>query len=418
MTETVELLIENCSPLLFHGRRGEEEGVLPEGSVALADGKIVAVGPKRELAGRFRARERIDGAGRLLTPGFVDSHTHLVFAGDRADEFVARCRGAGYEEIAARGGGIRASVRATRAATEEELFALALPRVARMAALGSTTIEIKSGYGLDVESELRILRVIRRLGEESPARIVPTFCGAHEIPDEFRGDRTGYLDLVCEEMIPRVAEAGLARFCDVFCEHGVFTPEESERVLEAGKRAGLGAKVHADELHASGGSEVAARVGAVSADHLMMITDDGIAGLAAKGVVATLLPGTTFTLRKERWAPARRLLDAGVDVALATDRNAGSCAIESMQFVLGLACLALAMTPAEAFRGATLQGARALGLAEECGRIESGCRADLILWDAHRLAGPIWEFANITPRAVFAGGKRVPPRPLGGAAPA
>ncbi len=408
MTEKIDLLIEDLDRLLFPGdTSGEGRPVLERASVAIDEGRIRAVGPANEIAGRFSARSSLDGRGRLLTPGFVDSHTHLVFAGDRSAEFEMRCSGADYEAIAAAGGGIRASVRATRAASEDELTDLARPRLERMLRLGSTTIEIKSGYGLDLETELRMLRVIRRLSEESPARIVSTFLGAHEIPDEFRHDRTAYVDLVCLVMIPAVAAEGLAEFNDVFCERGVFTPEESKRILEAGAAAGLRPKVHADELAASGGSEVAAQVGAVSADHLMHITDTGIAGLRERGVVATLLPGTTFFLGKAHYAPARRLLDAGLEVAIATDRNPGSSTIESMAFICGLSCLRMGMTPLEAFRAATVAGARALGLEGVCGRIVEGLSADLVLWDVSHESRICYEFENQLPRTVIAAGRIV-----------
>ncbi|MCA8961693.1 MAG: imidazolonepropionase [Planctomycetes bacterium] len=407
MSAKVELLIENCSQALFTGSRDEGRDLSTGVSVAVSDGRIVGVGTHEEIEGRYRAEHRIDGSGRLLTPAFVDSHTHLVFAGDRSHEFARRCSGASYEEIASAGGGIRASVRATRAASEEELFDLALARAVRMLSLGTTTIEIKSGYGLDLETELRMLRVIRRLGQELPIRIVPTFMGAHEFPDEYRDDREGYVDEVCETMIPAVAAEGLAVFCDVFCEESVFTPEQSLRVLECGRRAGLVPKIHADELANSGGSRVASQVSAASADHLMKVVDSDIRALVSADVVTTLLPGTTFFLGKEQYAPARAFLDAGATVALATDRNPGSCTIESMQFIIGLSCLRMGMTPIEAFRGATENGARALGLENVCGRIAPGLAADLILWDCPDPDRIVYEFENIIPRTVFVGGRPV-----------
>lgn len=405
--EKVELLVENCACLLFPNRLGEGEDTLRNATFAVADGRIRAVGTSAEFAGRYSAPRRIDATGKLVTPGFVDSHTHLVFAGNRADEYMQRCQGVPYEEIAARGGGIRASVRHTRAASEDELFALSLPRLLRMARSGTTTVEIKSGYGLDLETELRMLRVIRRLRDATPVRVVATFMGAHEVPDELRSDRRGYLDAVCENMIPRVAEEGLADFCDVFCEERVFTPEESARVLNAGKRHGLRPKIHADELAASGGSRVAGEVGCISADHLMMTDDAGIEALKASGVVATVLPGTTFYLRKPRYAPARKFIDAGLSVAIATDRNPGSCTIESMQFVLGLSCLQLGLTPFEAFRAATLHGARALGLEATVGSLAPGAAADFVLWEASEPSQVTYEFANDLPRTVFVAGKEL-----------
>ena len=404
MTEKVECLLEHCR-LLFPLRRGEGEEVLQDATVAISDGKILDVGPTAELQGRYQSSDTRNGNGKLLSPGFVDSHTHLVFAGDRSGEYLQRCAGVQYEEIAAAGGGIRASVRWTREASEDELYELALPRLLRMVELGSTTIEIKSGYGLDTETELRMLRVARRLAEATPARVVTTFLGAHEVPDEYRNDRNAYLDEVCEKMIPAVAEEQLAEFCDVFCEEAVFTPDESEKVLEAGKRAGMKPKVHADELAASGGSKVAAKVGAISADHLMMTDDEGIAAMREAGVIATILPGTTFYLDKPRYAPARRFLEAGLTVALATDRNPGSCTIESMQFIIGLGCQKLGMTPEEAFRAATENGAAALDRKGAFGVIEPGTAADLILWEANTPSQIAYEFTNNIPRTVFVGGK-------------
>ncbi len=407
MSEKVELLIENCSQALFTGTRDEGHDVSEGVTIAVADGRIVGIGNSDELAGRFKGLTEVDGTGRLLTPGFVDSHTHLVFAGDRSAEFARRCAGASYEEISAAGGGIRASVRATRAASEDELFHLAAQRAVRMLSLGTTTVEVKSGYGLDLDTELRMLRVARRLDEELPLHVLPTFMGAHEFPDEYREDRDGYVDLVCETMIPAVAQEKLALFCDVFCEESVFSPEQSKRVLECGKQAGLKPKIHADELAASGGSTVAAEVGAVSADHLMKTTEENIRALKESNVVPTLLPGTTFFLGKEQYAPARALLNAGCPVAIATDRNPGSCTIESMQFIVGLSCLRMGMTPIEAFRGATENAALALGLSDACGRLAVGLAADLILWECPDPARIVYEFENIIPRTVFVGGRAV-----------
>ena len=427
MSEAVDLLIERAARVLFatpgtaepggtrptgtlHSgsspkSKPAEEPLSGEISIAISGDTIRAIGPANEIAGRFHARKTLDAGGRLVTPGLVDSHTHLVFAGDRSREFEMRCQGADYEEIAAAGGGIRASVRATRAASEDELFDLALPRLERMLASGSTTIEIKSGYGLDLETELRMLRVARRLDESTPAQVVATFMGAHEFPDDFRDRRDEYVDEVCDRMIPAVVEEGLAEFCDVFCERGVFTPEQAKRVLETGKAAGLRPKIHADEMAATGGSEVAASVGAVSADHLMYTPDASIEAMREAGVVATVLPGTTFYLGKPQYAPARRMLDAGLEVALATDRNPGSCTIESLVFLIGLSCLKLGLRPLEAFRAATYAGARALGREDRCGQLAPGLRADCVIWDAPHEGRICYEFENRLPRTVIAGGQ-------------
>jgi len=400
MKRTVDLLIENVERLL-PGQTAAQQHF----SVAVDRGQIEAVGPATELAGLFDGRQSLDGSGRLLTPGFVDSHTHVVFGGERAGEFVDRCSGADYEQIAASGGGIRASVRMTREQDFDQLLNSARARIKRMIASGSTTIEIKSGYGLDLETELKMLRVIRQLSEECPVEIVATFMGAHEVPDEWRDDRAEYIRIICEEMIPTIAEEGLAEFCDVFCERGVFDIEESMKILEAGAAHRLKPKVHADELAASGGSLVAARMGAVSADHLMEITPEGIVALGEAGVIPTLLPGTTFYLRKSGYAPARALLDAGLEVALATDRNPGSCTIESMLFIAGLSVMHLGMTPHEALRACTYAGAKALSREHTCGSIEVDKRADLILWDVADENVLIHEFANDIPRTVCAAGR-------------
>ncbi len=406
MKQRVDLLIENVGRML-PGHAKPVDGV----SIAVDDGKIKSLGPARDLAGLFDGRQSFDGSGALLTPGFVDSHTHLVFGGNRAAEFAQRCQGRDYEQIAAEGGGIRSSVRMTREASLDQLVDDARPRLARMIAAGSTTIEIKSGYGLDTETELKMLRAIRQLSEEHPIEIVATFMGAHEVPDEWRHDRAEYLRIICEEMIPQVAEDGLAEFCDVFCDQGVFDAEESTRILRAGLEHGLKPKIHADELAASGGSLVAGEIGAVSADHLMEITPDGIEALRGASVVATLLPGTTFYLRKSGYAPARPLIDAGIDVAIATDRNPGSCTIESMLFIAGLSVMHLGMTAEEALGAATHGGAMALDREKVCGSIEEGKRADLILWSAPDEEVLIHEFANEVPRTVFSAGRVVSDSP-------
>ncbi len=407
MAEAIDLLFVDCEQAILTGPSSSGDGVIEGAALAVSAGKIVDVGRTEDLTSRYRPSQTISGRGRILTPGFVDSHSHIVFGGDRSTEFTQRCAGASYEEISAAGGGIRSTVRATRTASEDELYDQALDRALRMLSLGTTTLETKSGYGLDLETELRILRVIDRLDRDLPMRIVATFMGAHEVPDEYRGDREGYLSLVIDQVLPAVREQGIARFCDVFCEERVFSPEESVRVLEAGKLSGLIPKVHADELASSGGSRVAAEVGAISADHLMMIDEAGAQGLKERQVIPTLLPGTTFFLGKESYAPARMLLKSGLPVAIATDRNPGSCTIESMQFITGLSCLRLQMTPLEAFRGATENGAKALGLDHEIGRLQPGQIADLILWECSDVSQIVYQFENVIPRTVFCAGEPV-----------
>jgi imidazolonepropionase len=307
----------------------------------------------------------------------VDGHTHVVFAGDRREELRRRLAGASYAEIAAAGGGILATVRATRAATEDELIAATSGRLAEMLAAGTTTCEAKSGYGLDVETEVRMLRVIGALGSRQPVELSATFMGAHEVPPEYRGRQAEYVRLVIDEMIPAVA--GLAEWCDVFCDKGVFTPAESQAILEAGRARGLEPRIHADELAPSGGSQVASAVGARSADHLVHVPADGVAAMARAGVVATLLPIAAFYLKLGRFAPARELIAGGVPVALATDVNPGGGFSPSMPFAMSLACFAMGLTFEEALVAATINGAAGLDRADRIGSLEAGKQLDAVL---------------------------------------
>jgi imidazolonepropionase len=365
-------------------RRGAEMndlGLLTGAAVAIRDDRIAAVGPQAELERQFAEAARIDCNRGVLVPGWVDSHTHAIFGRPRADEQELRAAGATYMEIAARGGGIHASVRDLRTRSEDELFTLALGRLRRLAAFGTTTIEVKSGYGLTVEDELKELRVIARLAEALPVRLVPTWLGAHEIPLEYRSTRNKYVDLLVNDMLPRVVADRLARFADVFCEPGVFTVAESRTILTAAKQAGLGLKLHADELEPSGGAELAAQIGATSADHLAAISDAGVAALAASNTVATLLPGTMLFLGRRSQAPARALIEAGVAVALATDFNPGTSPTPNLPLILTLAVSQLRLTVAEAIIAGTVNGAAALGLADTIGQIAPGFSADLALYE-------------------------------------
>ena len=381
-------LAEVATPLGSTPRRGAEQGRvarLAGAEVLCRDGRIAFVGPPEERRRRFGELPdvpRLDGRGGTLVPGFVDPHTHLPWAGSREEEFAQRLAGRSYQEIAAAGGGILSTVRATRGAGEEELAALARRRMDRMLAWGTTTAEAKSGYGLSRADELKQLRAIARAAAGHPVDLVPTLLAAHEVPPEHRAARERYLDLVCEEIVPAAAEAGLARFCDVFCEQGVFTVEESRRVLAAGARHGLLPRLHADEFVDSGAAALAAELGALSADHLMAVSPRGIEALAAAGVTAVLLPGTSFFLMRHVWAPARRLVEAGVPVALATDCNPGSSFTESMPMVIVLAVFELRLSVEEALTAATLNAACSLGLGAEVGSVEEGKRADLVLLDA------------------------------------
>ena len=384
-----DLLIDNADRLYScrgpAPRRGIDQrdaGLLEHASVAARAGTIVAIGEAADLRRRLALTPDalvIDASGMTVVPGFVDAHTHLVFAGDRRDELQRRLAGESYAHIAAGGGGIVKTVRATRAASEEELVDAARPRLQAMIQCGTTTAEVKSGYGLETLSELRILRAIRTLAAQQPIELVATFMGAHEIPVEFRGRREDYIQLITDEMIPAVAREQLAEWCDVFCEEGVFTPEETRVILDAGVRGGLKPRLHADELALSGGSEVAAAMGARSADHLIFIDERRARMLADRGVIATLLPAAAFYLKLGRFAPARLLIDTGVAVAVATDLNPGGGFSPSLPFAMTIACFEMNMTLEEALVGATLNAAAALDRADRAGSLEVGKQMDAVL---------------------------------------
>lgn len=364
------------------GTAQADAGLVAQASLAGHEGRIVAVGTADDVRRAITLAPGatvIDGRGCTVVPGFVDPHTHLVFAGDRRDELQQRLAGATYAEIAGAGGGIVKSVRETRAASEEQLVEAALPRLRAMLACGTTTAEVKSGYGLDADSELRMLRATRTLAARQPIELSATFLGAHEIPLEYRGRRDEYVRLVIGEMIPAVAAESLAEWCDVFCEQGVFTPEETRAILEAGRRHGLKPRLHADELALSGGSAVAAEVGARSADHLIFVDDAHARAMAEAGVIATLLPTAAFYLKLGRFAPARMLIEQGVAVALATDINPGGGFSPSMPFAMTLACFGMHMTLEESLVGATLNAAAALDRADRVGSLEPGKQLDCVL---------------------------------------
>jgi imidazolonepropionase len=385
-----ELLITGASQLVTLtgparprvGQELSELGVIPDGALLARDGFITNVGAAAEVArlASSDARE-IDARGRVVAPGFVDAHTHPVFAGTREDEYELRASGVSYKEIAARGGGILATVRRTRAAPEDELFELGRRRARRFLEHGTTTVEAKSGYGLSLEEEMKILRTIRRLDLETPLDLVPTFLGAHEIPEEFRGRREEYVTALTDEMLPRISRDSLARYCDVFCESHVFNINESRRILSRARELGLGLRIHADQLSRSGGALLASELGVASADHLEWVDSVGIEALARAGVSAVLLPGAAFNLGGARYAPARQLIDAGVPVVLATDFNPGSSPTPSMQMILSIACTQMRMTPAEAFVASTINPAYSLGLGNRVGSLEAGKQADLVIFD-------------------------------------
>ena len=364
------------------GQRQGDAGILRQASLAARDGRIVFVGPAAECRTRVRLADggvELDVTGCSVLPGFVDAHTHVVFAGERRGELRRRLAGATYEEIASEGGGILTTVGATRLASEHELVASATRRLWRMLRCGTTTAEVKSGYGLTLEDELKMLRAVGRLQSAQPVELVPTFLGAHEIPPEFRDDPSAYVALVIERMIPAVAAAGLAETCDVFCERGVFTVEQSRAVLVAARAAGLGTRVHAEEFAASGGAALAAEVGARSADHLVCVTREGARALARAGTVATLLPAAAFYLKLGQHAPARMLIDEGVAVALGTDFNPGAGLATSMPFVLTLACFGMGLTLDESLVAATLNAAYALNRHASVGSLEEGKQLDAVV---------------------------------------
>ncbi len=381
--------------------------VIENGCIAFQADTIVALGSEAEIRKNYPHVHWIDGGNYLAMPGFVDPHTHPVFYKTREEEFRMRIQGKRYEEIAAAGGGIRNSVRAFRQASFDQIIQLTYHRIWKFLEYGTTTIEAKSGYGLSLEDEIKSLRILKKLAQLIPITIVPTFLGAHEIPDEFQRKREKYVELIIKEMIPRVAEEKLAVFCDVFCEEGVFTVAESEKILMAARDHGLIPKLHADELFYTGGAELAARVGAISADHLVEISDSGIRAMKQKGVIPVLLPGTTFFLRKTKYAPARKMIGEGLNVALATDFNPGSSMTQNMQLILTLANLNLGMTPAETIGAATINAARAIAMQEQVGSLEVGKKADFILLDVPGYDYIPYHYGINHVKQVFRHGQRV-----------
>ena len=401
MSERARLFVNTAQVVTCAGparaRRGAEMAdarILAGAAVLVSGSEIAAVGEERELRKHNPLATIVDCGGGVLTPGFVDSHTHAIFGRARYEEQELRAAGVPYMEIARQGGGIHASVRDLRTRSDDELFTLAQPRLAALAASGVTTVEVKSGYGLTLADELRTLRVVKRLAAALPMRIVPTWLGAHEIPLEYREREEGrreYLDLLINEMLPAVRSEQLARFADVFCEPGVFTVNESRELLTAARTAGLALKLHADELKSGGGAELAAELGATSADHLAAISDAGIAALARSGTVAALLPGTMLFLGKTAHAPARRLIESGVPVALATDFNPGTSPTTNFPLILTLGVSQLRMSVAEVLIAGTVNGAAALDLAQHTGQLAPGYSADLALWDVRDVRElPYW----------------------------
>lgn len=352
------------------------------------------------------ADQELDANGHLVTPGLVDPHTHLVFGGWREHELAMKLKGVPYLDILAAGGGILSTVRSTRAASKEQLISKTLPVLERMLALGVTTCEAKSGYGLALEHEIKMLEAVKELGSLQPIELVSTFMAAHALPEEYKADREAYLDLVINTMIPQVAEKGLAEYCDVFCETGVFTADESRRVLLAGQQAGLASKCHSDEIDPIGGTEMAGSIGAVSCEHLIACTPGGIQAMAQGGVIACCLPATSFYLNAG-FAPARDMISAGVPVAFGSDFNPGSCPVHSLQVAMNIGCYKYRMTPEESLTAVTLNAASAIGRAELVGTIEPGKQADFLIWDAPNLDYIFYRFGDNLVKSVFKKGLQV-----------
>jgi len=390
--KSISLIIRNARQLLTlrsdqkgprTGEHTEDVGIIEDGAVAVSEGELVAVGKTEEVSGQIKIDKEtkvVDAKDKVVLPGFVDCHTHPVFASTREEEFEMRIKGKTYKEIAAAGGGIKSSVKALRSKSKEELIQLTLPRLDMMLSYGTTTIEAKSGYGLSLEDEIKMLEVIEELNQIHPIDLVPTFLGAHEVPEEYRGRRDDYIELITQKMMPEVAKRKLAVFCDVFCEKGVFDIEESRKILTAAKNHGFKLKLHADQLTSLGGAKLAAQLGAVSADHLEFIDQEGIQMMKEVGVIGVLLPGACFGLGIRDYPPARKMIDQGLPVALATDFNPGSSMTESVPIILSLACLIMRMSPAETMVASTINSAYAVDKGKEIGSIEKGKKADLVIW--------------------------------------
>jgi imidazolonepropionase len=413
----ITLLIKNAKQLLTlssdkkcprRGKEMEDLGLIEDGAVAISGRKIVAVGKTKDVLSQVKIDKKtkvIKADDKVVLPGFVDCHTHPVFGATREEEFELRIKGKSYEEIAKSGGGIRSSVRSLRQLSKEELIKLTLPRLDRFLSYGTTTIEVKSGYGLCLKDEIKILEVIKKLNRIHPLDLVPTFLGAHEIPDEYRERREEYIDLLINQMIPEVAKRKLACFCDVFCEKSVFTIDESRKIMETAKNYGLKPKLHADQLTPSGGAELAAELDAISADHLEFISDSGIDRMKESGTIAVLLPGSVFGLGKDNYPPARKMIEKGLPVALATDFNPGSSFTESMPVILSLACFRMKLTPAESITAATINSACTIDRGDSIGSLEAGKKADMVIWNVKNYKEIPYHYGvNLVHRVIKNGG--------------
>ncbi len=387
---------------------GDDYGEIRDAALAICDGKIVWLGKTADLPAYEKSDvEVIDGQGKWLTPGFIDCHTHLVYGGNRANEFEMRLQDKSYQEIAEAGGGIISTVKATREATEAELLASALPRLTALHQQGVTTVEVKSGYGLDLENEIKMLKVAGMLAKALPITIKRTFLGAHALPVEYKGDPDGYINLVCDEMIPVVAEQKLADTVDVFCENIGFDLQQTERVFSAAKQHGLAIKVHAEQLSDLGGTELAAKYQALSSDHVEFLSEQGIKAMSAANMSTVLLPGAFYFLRETQLPPIELLRKHGVAMAIATDANPGSSPIFSIQLMLNMACTLFRLTPSEALAGVTCQAAKALGLSKTKGQLSVGFDADIAVWNISQPAELCYQFGVNPLSALVQSGKQV-----------
>ncbi|MEX2961863.1 imidazolonepropionase [Microbulbifer sp. TYP-18] len=406
MTERCDLLITNVHAATMDPSVSGAYGAVEDAAVAITGDRIVWLGPRRELP-HCAADHNIDGEGGWLTPGLIDCHTHLVYGGHRASEFARRLGGESYTEVALSGGGILSTVRATRAASAEQLYRAAEPRLRALLAEGVTTVEIKSGYGLDLDTELKQLRTARRLSQHYPVAITTTCLAAHALPPEYEGRADEYIDLVCEEILPAVAREQLADAVDMFCESIAFSVRQCQRVIDCARGLDLPVKVHAEQLSRSGATAMAAGASALSVDHVEYISDEDIAAMAASGTVAVLLPGAYYTLRETQRPPVETLRAAGVCMALSTDLNPGSCPIASLRLMMNMGCNLFGLTPAEALAGVTRSAARALGMCCSRGALRPGLRADMVLWPMDTPDQLAYEIGALQPAQIFFGGRDV-----------
>lgn len=406
MTERCDLLITNINAATMDPAMPGAYGAVEDAAVAVTGNKIVWIGPRRELPDAI-ADTVIDGEGQWLTPGLIDCHTHLVYGGHRAGEFARRLGGESYEEVARSGGGILSTVRATRGATADELYRDAEPRLRALLAEGVTTIEIKSGYGLELDTELKQLRVARRLAQHYPVNILTTCLAAHALPPEYDGRADDYIDLVCNEILPAVAKEQLADAVDMFCETIAFSVEQCQKVIAAAQKLDLPVKVHAEQLAATGATRMAARAGALSVEHIEYITDEDVAAMAESGTAAVLLPGAFYTLKETRVPPVDKLRAAGIPMAISTDLNPGSCPIASLRLMMNMSCNLFGLTPAEALAGVTRAAARALGVCCSRGVLRAGLRADMALWPMETPDQLAYEVGALKPADIFVGGQHV-----------